>query len=539
MPTRQVAYLRTLRHILLLVLAGLLAAALFVACEALPTDPGLESDRSIAGAERFDGRASASALPAGLQVTSGTTSFMCVLSTRTDAASAGAMGPAYTYRYVGLAFDAAFVESAAGSVMTLTYRLRDERGHTTRQATCRLPENLQAQALLSAWLFPQSAISQGQHLQFVRENMPGLFTTWDDLLGEPCDACYGGNDCVWTSCDDLPDGEFCYTGGICYPVDGGDDEEEVEPIDIPGGGGHCDNPWDCPDMPDEEEDPPPGGGGGTPPSDDCPDDEDDTPAPPEGGDEPCGLDCWDPPEDDDPFNPPGFMSVQSWQTTSSGMAVAVYQPNSADCPGDDDPPPCSEKDFGDEELQAIMESLDEQSILQEMMDDSDADNDEQMERKEQGGWVVQESDGSFSLIRYHDVDGADIEYTPTGIRGVKYSQMPENAVATIHTHPFKKDEALTAIELVEEHAEEELLEEFTAEVIADRYVTPVLRAVAEPSDNDLFQAGRLPNLNHIILGRDHVVTYDAELGEDEDSEEIIIDQNFDNHDSCGVTEVSN
>jgi len=123
--------------------------------------------------------------------------------------------------------------------------------------------------------------------------------------------------------------------------------------------------------------------------------------------------------------------------------------------------------------------------------------------------------------------------------GVKSSQMPENAVATIHTHPFKKDEALTAIELVEEHAEEELLEEFTAEVIADRYVTPVLRAVAEPSDNDLFQAGRLPNLNHIILGRDHVVTYDAELDEDEDSEEIIIDQNFDNHDSCGVTEVSN
>ena len=51
------------------------------------------------------------------------------------------------------------------------------------------------------------------------------------------------------------------------------------------------------------------------------------------------------------------MSVQSWQATSSGMAVAVYQPASAGCPGDDDPPPCSEKDFGDVELQAIMESL--------------------------------------------------------------------------------------------------------------------------------------------------------------------------------------
>jgi len=30
------------------------------------------------------------------------------------------------------------------------------------------------------------------------------------------------------------------------------------------------------------------------------------------------------------------MSVQSWQTTSSGMAVAVYQPASADCLGDGD-----------------------------------------------------------------------------------------------------------------------------------------------------------------------------------------------------------
>ncbi len=74
------------------------------------------------------------------------------------------------------------------------------------------------------------------------------------------------------------------------------------------------------------------------PSDDCPDDNDDTPAPPEGGDEPCDLGCWEPPDDDDdPFNPPGFMSVQSWQTTSSGMAVAVYQPASTDCPGEDDP----------------------------------------------------------------------------------------------------------------------------------------------------------------------------------------------------------
>jgi len=77
----------------------------------------------------------------------------------------------------------------------------------------------------------------------------------------------------------------------------------------------------------------------TSPSDDCPDDDDDTPAPPEGGDEPCGLDCWEPIDDDDPMTPPGFMSAQAWQTTSSGMAVAFYQPASAGCPGDEGPPP--------------------------------------------------------------------------------------------------------------------------------------------------------------------------------------------------------
>jgi len=54
-------------------------------------------------------------------------------------------------------------------------------------------------------------------------------------------------------------------------------------------------------------------------------------APPEDDDEPCGLDCWEPIDDDDPMTPPGLMSVSSWQTTSSGMAVAVYQPASAGC----------------------------------------------------------------------------------------------------------------------------------------------------------------------------------------------------------------
>ena len=450
MTARSTPSVRFLRHILLPVVAGLLAAVLFVACEALPTDPAMEAETSIADAERTDGTAGVSTVPSGMQVSSGsmTSPFMCVLSTRTDAASAGAMGPAYTYRYVGLAFDAQLVAAAQGEMVTLTYRLRDERGQIARQATCRLPENLQAQALLSAWLFPQGSVGQGERLQFVRENMPGLFTTWDDLFGEPCtSACDEGQDCVWTPYDDLPDGLFCYTGGICYPVDGGNDEEENEPIDIPGGGGGegC-SPFDCPpDAPGDGDDdlPPAGVPPPPPPSDDCPEDDDDTPAPPEGGDEPCDFDCWEPPDDDDdPFNPPGFMSVQSWQTTSSGMAVAVYQPASADCPGDDDPenpcesedPPaycdeagsCFDADIQNEEHHDILKALESSGHLSAMWDRS-ADF-----GLESFNWI--EQDPTTGDISSRPLEGDEGNTLPCAV--LTYPDAaPENAIGYVHTHP--------------------------------------------------------------------------------------------------------
>ena len=528
MPARSTPSVRFLRHILLPVVAGLLAAVLFVACEALPTDPAMEADRSIVGAERMDGMASATALPAGMQVTSGTTSFMCVLSTRTDGASAGAMSPAYRYRYVGLAFDEHFVQAAQGEVMTLTYRLRDERGQITRQATCRVPAATGVDARLVAWLFPQGLTDNMRAILDDDKSLSNA-TLHTPVEGEPC---YDDPDFVWIW--DPISGTWGCDGVEVIP-DEPEDEEEVEPIDDPGGGCY---PFPCPDMPGDDDDPPPGGGPGTPPSDDCPDDNDDTPAPPEGGDEPCDFDCWEPPDDDDdPFNPPGFMSVQSWQTTSSGMAVAVYQPASAECQEDgDDPPPCDETDFGDPELQQIIEALAEQGYFQQLLDDSDPYNDTQMERKEQGGWVVQESDGSLSLIRYHHVEGADIEYTPTGIRGVKASHMPENAVAMIHTHPFGKGEALTAVELVEQHGEEEFLEDHDVEVIADNFVGPNLRSVAEPSENDFIQAGRYPDLKHIILGKDHIITYEAELDSDEDGNDVSMNEEFEGHGICGVAQ---
>jgi len=63
---------------------------------------------------------------------------------------------------------------------------------------------------------------------------------------------------------------------------------------------------------------------------------------------PCDFDCYEPPDDDDdPFNPSGFLSVQSWETTSSGITVTFYQPASAGCPGDppSSPPPGVPQEF--------------------------------------------------------------------------------------------------------------------------------------------------------------------------------------------------
>jgi len=241
------------------------------------------------------------------------------------------------------------------------------------------------------------------------------------------------------------------------------------------------------------------------------------------------FDGWEPPDDDDdPFNPPGFMSVQSWQTTSSGMAVAVYQPASTDCPGDDDPPPCDEKVFGDEELQAIMESLDEQGLLQELMDDSNATSD-QGERREQGGWIVQNDDGTIGIVRFHEVTGADIEYFYTRIRGVSTGQMPENTIGMIHTHPFTDGERILDPSVIEEYLTPDDIEKRGGmDNILDNNGIP---ADTRPSTGDKIVADILSDLHHIMIDRVSVNIYEAE-GWDSEAEEFE-SENHDHFDNCG------
>ena len=222
------------------------------------------------------------------------------------------------------------------------------------------------------------------------------------------------------------------------------------------------------------------------------------------------------------------MSVQSWQTTSSGMAVAVYQPASTDCPGDGDPTPCSEKDFGDEELQAIMESLDEQGLLQDLIDDSNASSEDQSQRREQGGWIVQNDDGTIELIRFHEVTGADIEYRYTTIDGVNPNQKPENTVAIIHTHPYRDREPIKNETVLENGLTPDQIEEYGGmeNIISEE----LFRADTRPSRGDIEAAAVLPDIKHVVISRVEMFVYEAEWDDESDEPQNEVFEQFDN---CG------
>jgi len=260
--------------------------------------------------------------------------------------------------------------------------------------------------------------------------------------GEPC---YDDPDFVWIY-DPISGTWGC--DGVDVIPDEPDDDEEVEPIDIPGGGGGgggC-SPFDCPpDAPGDGDDdlPPAGVPPPAPPSDDCPEDDDDTPAPPEGGGEPCGLDCWEPIDDDDPMTPPGFMSVQTWQTTSTGMAVAFYQPASADCPGDDDlenpcesedPPAycanagsCFDADVGNEEHHNVLKALESSGDLSAMWNRS-AD----LGGLESFNWI--EQDPATGNVSSRPLEGDEGNTLPCSVL-TNLDSAPEKAIGYVHTHP--------------------------------------------------------------------------------------------------------
>jgi hypothetical protein len=101
-------------------------------------------------------------------------------------------------------------------------------------------------------------------------------------------------------------------------------------------------------------------------------------------------------------------------------------------PGDgDDPPPSDTCQTGDPAL----DSPGVQKGLKDLWTRSNPDA-PQSQRLEQGGWIVQESDGSYRMAPFSSsVQG------PCSING--NMNAPPGAVAWVHTHPFTRGEVQT------------------------------------------------------------------------------------------------
>ena len=125
------------------------------------------------------------------------------------------------------------------------------------------------------------------------------------------------------------------------------------------------------------------------------------------------------------------------------MAVAVYQPASADCPGDDDPenpcvsedPPaycgeagsCFDADIQNEEHHDILKALESSGHLWAMWDRS-AD----LGGLESFNWI--EQDPTTGNISSRPLEGDEGSTLPCTV--LTYPDAaPENAVGYVHTHP--------------------------------------------------------------------------------------------------------
>jgi len=216
---------RFLRHVLLPVVVGLLAAVLFVACEALPTDPSLNS--ITPNADLTENKSLGTNGVAGLSTHSMSGEpFYCVLSLR-----AGERETTFGYRYVMLALPDHVIEHAAGNTQTFTYGVRDERGQVLRQAICLLPAGEEAQLLVAESFRPGASdlISTGPRST---EGGPQLLMDYFCWWIEDYD---GQGAMLW-----------------CEPID----ENAIDD----GGGGGGDDWWDWPEWPgDDGDDTPPWG----------------------------------------------------------------------------------------------------------------------------------------------------------------------------------------------------------------------------------------------------------------------------------------
>ncbi len=173
-----------------------------------------------------------------------------------------------------------------------------------------------------------------------------------------------------------------------------------------------------------EEDDPPGGGGGGPPY-------------PPGDDEccetpPCEGLCYNPPGGGgDPVPPP------TYDTTTTVVDSPCDMPNPPDyC---DEAGSCFDKNISNPTHEAVLESMENEGALMETWNDSHPEATDQDLRKERNGFVTLDN-GDYGFVRFEEV--GNITATSCTIDGSV--NIPANAVAVIHTHPYSDEERVTS-----------------------------------------------------------------------------------------------
>ncbi|WP_141491559.1 hypothetical protein [Longimonas halophila] len=165
------------------------------------------------------------------------------------------------------------------------------------------------------------------------------------------------------------------------------------------------------------------------------------PVPCGGGSPPTGGDRFP----DDPGGPGGSDGDEPGGGDNNTDCTEINPPPGSDCepvaPCESDAPPeycddeedditpCSEVEFDNATHAEVMETLDELGILEELWEASNPDAADQSERREQGGWIVEE-DGSYEFVPYDELSD-DVEYLPSGILNTSNAP-PSGAIATIH-----------------------------------------------------------------------------------------------------------
>ena len=167
---------------------------------------------------------------------------------------------------------------------------------------------------------------------------------------------------------------------------------------------------------------------------------------------------------------------------------------------------CYDKSIDNENDRKIIRGLEDQGVLKDLWEKSNADASDQSKREERGGWIVSTDDGGYKLVEFDEVQSG-VEYTPLGIRNISPGARPSGTVATLHTQPFEPGEIITDTEVIQQYLDENNLnDQYDAESVTANYPS-------EPSEKD-FETAASINMKGYAIDGSNVYSYDDVNGVD-------------------------